>query len=234
LPPWLAGEATDLIRGQTQTADGLKAAAGALAVAAADTLAEAVLVGIYLIFFLIEAGRVPGRIRSAFRGERPDQILAVVRNINDAMADYLRVKVKASLALAIPVTVVLWALGVKFALTWGVLTFLLNFIPYLGSLLACIAPIILAFLQIDTLGRPTVVAVLLITIHTLSAYVIEPALTGRAVGLSPVVILVALSFWGLCWGVTGMLLAVPLTVMGKIVLDNMAFTRPLARLMAED
>jgi AI-2 transport protein TqsA len=76
--------------------------------------------------------------------------------------------------------------------------------------------------------------VLLVTIHMTSAYVVEPALTGRAVGLSPVVILVALSFWGLCWGITGMLLAVPLTVMAKIVLENIAFTRPLAILMSED
>jgi AI-2 transport protein TqsA len=160
--------------------------------------------------------------------------LAVVRNINDAMAGYLRVKVKASLVLAIPATVVLWAFGVEFALMWGVLTFLLNFIPYLGSLIACGAPILLAFLQMDSLGRPAVVAGLLISIHTLSAYVVEPAMTGKAVGLSPVVILVALSFWGLCWGLTGMLLAVPLTVMMKIILDNVELTRPLARLMAED
>ena len=78
------------------------------------------------------------------------------------------------------------------------------------------------------------VAVLLIGIHTLSAYLVEPAMTGRAVGLSPVIILVALSFWGLCWGLTGMLLAVPLTVMVKIVLENVAFTRPFGRMMAED
>jgi AI-2 transport protein TqsA len=158
----------------------------------------------------------------------------VVRNINDAMAGYLRVKVKASLVLAAPATVVLWAFGVKFALMWGVLTFLLNFIPYLGSILACGAPLLLAFLQTDSLVRPAVLAVLLVSMHTLSAYVVEPALTGRAVGLSPVVILVALAFWGLCWGLTGMLLAVPLTVMVKVVLENVAFTRPLARLMAED
>jgi AI-2 transport protein TqsA len=234
LPPWLAGEAEDVARGQAQTADRLKAAAAALAAAAADTLTEAVLVGIYLVFFLMEAGRVPRRIQSAFSGEQPERILAVVRNINDAMAGYLRVKVKASLVLAVPATVVLWAFGVEFALMWGVLTFLLNFIPYLGSIISCGAPILLAFLQMDSLGRPAVVAGLLISIHTLSAYVVEPAMTGKAVGLSPVVILVALSFWGLCWGLTGMLLAVPLTVMMKIILENVALTRPLARLMAED
>jgi AI-2 transport protein TqsA len=111
---------------------------------------------------------------------------------------------------------------------------LLNFIPYVGSVVACAAPILLAFLQMDTLDRPVAVAACLVAIHALSAYVVEPAMTGKAVGLSPVVILAALSFWGLCWGLVGMLLAVPLTVMVKIVLEHTAYTRPLARLMADE
>lgn len=234
LPPWLAEEAKELSWGQDQSASRLKEAAAALASGAADTLSDAVLVGIYLIFLLVEAGRIPQRIQGAFSGERPDQIMAVIGNINDAMASYLRVKVKASLLLAVPATLVLWAFGVKFALMWGILTFLLNFIPYLGSIISCSSPILLAVLQMDSVERPAIIAVLLISIHALSAYAIEPALTGKAVGISPVVILLALSFWGLCWGFIGMLLAVPLTVMVRIVLDNVPFTRPIARLLAED
>ena len=234
LPPWLSDDAAEIARGQELSAAGLKQAAAAVARAAADALTEAVLVGIYLIFLLLDAGRVPRRIQSAFQGERPEQIMAVVGNINDAMADYLHVKIKASLVLALPATVVLWVFDVKFALMWGILTFLLNFIPYLGSIISCGAPILLAYLDMDSAGRPAVVAVLLVSIHSLSAYMVEPAMTGKAVGISPVVILVALSFWGLCWGLIGMLLAVPLTVMVKIVLDNVAFTHPIARLMAED
>src|SRR5207302_834122 len=107
-----------------------------------------------------------------FSGTRPDRILHVLANINVAMAGYLRVKVKVNLALAIPVTIVLWASGVEFALMWGLLTFFLNFIPYLGSVIACICPILLAYLQMDTFTRPTVVAVLLVTIHMMSAYVV--------------------------------------------------------------
>ncbi len=234
LPPWLSREATNVSRGEAESVGRLQQIATALAAAAAETVSEAALVGIYLIFLLLEAGQVPRRIQAAYSGGRPDQILAVVTKINDAMASYLRVKVKASLVLAVPVTGVLWAFGVKSALMWGVLTFLLNFIPYLGSVIACAAPILLTFLQTDTLARPATLALILVTIHTLSAYVIEPAMTGKAINLSPVVILVSLSFWWLCWGFTGMILAVPLTVLVKIILENIAFTRPFARLMAED
>jgi len=234
LPPWLPHDGPDIGAGQNWLAGQPNRAVAALVSGAADTLAEAALVGVYLIFLLVEASSVSQRIEGAFTGEQPAQILSVVGNINDAMASYLRVKVKASLVLAIPVTVVLAALGVKFALMWGVLTFLLNFIPYLGSVVACGAPLILAFLQMDSFERPAIVGVLLIGLHSLSAYAVEPAMTGRAVGLRPLIILIALSFWSLCWGLIGMLLAVPLTVMVKIVLENVTFTRPFARLMADD
>jgi AI-2 transport protein TqsA len=234
LPPWLVGDATEIAHGQALSADQLKQAAAVVAGAAADTLKEAILVAIYLIFLLLDAGRVRGRIQRAFEGERSEQILAVIGNINEAMTSYLRVKVKASLLLAVPATIVLWVFDVRFALMWGILTFLLNFIPYLGSVIACGAPILLAFLEADSLTQPAVAAVLLISIHALSGYLVEPAMTGRAVGISPVVILVALAFWGLCWGLTGLLLAVPLTVMLRIILENVAFTHPVARLMTED
>ena len=119
LPPWLSREATDVSRGETESVGRLQQIATALAAAAAETVSEAALVGIYLIFLLLEAGQVPRRIQAAYSGGRPDQILAVVTKINEAMASYLRVKVKASLVLAVPVTGVLWAFGVKSALMWG-------------------------------------------------------------------------------------------------------------------
>lgn len=234
LPEWLQPAKEDMDQGQAESTNRLKQVATTLASTAADTIGEAILVAIYFIFLLAEAARFPKRINTSFQGERPAQILAIVKNINEAMASYLRVKVKASLVLAAPATLVLWAFGVKFALMWGVLTFFLNFVPYLGSVAACSGPILLAYLQMDTYGKPTIVAVLLISIHVLTGNAIEPAMTGKAIGISPLVILLALAFWGLCWGLTGMLLAVPLTVMLKIIMEHVPFTQPVARMMAED
>jgi predicted PurR-regulated permease PerM len=121
VPPWLAREGKDVVRGEMLSVDRLKHIATVLAGAAAEMVSDAILVGIYLIFLLLEAGRMPHRIRSAFTGERSDQILAVVATINEAMVGYLHVKVKASLALAVPVTLVLYGFGVKSAFMWGVL-----------------------------------------------------------------------------------------------------------------
>src|SRR5262249_47864777 len=156
---------------------------------ATDALAEAVLVGIYLVFLLVEAGRLPRRLQAAYRGKQLEQILAVVENVNDAIARYLRAKVLSSVVLALPATVVLWIFGVKFALMWGVLTFLFNFIPYLGSVITCSGPVVLAFLQMDSPERAGMVAVFLLVCHLLSAYAIEPSMIGKAVGLSPLIVL---------------------------------------------
>ena len=135
---------------------------------------------------------------------------------------------------ALPVTMILWAFHVKFPVIWGVLTFFGNFIPYLGGLVACGLPAMLAILQINTAWKLVVVLVLLVGLHLLMHYIIEPKLTGKAINLSPLVILASLAFWGSCWGLTGMLLAVPLTVMIKIILENVAFTRPFGRLLSDD
>jgi AI-2 transport protein TqsA len=91
-----------------------------------------------------------------------------------------------------------------------------------------------AFLDLDFGWQPVAVAILLPTVHGSSAYLIEPAMTGKAVNLSPLVVLIALSFWGLCWGLTGMILAVPLTAVLKIILESAPGTRPIASLMGGD
>jgi AI-2 transport protein TqsA len=211
----------------------LRALAASLAGTAADVLGEGLVVGVYLLFLMLEAANFPRRIRSGFDAARADQVLDMVARVNGAVASYLRVKVLASLLLAAPATLILWVFGVKSALLWGVLTFLLNFIPYVGSAVAWTLPTLLAFLDLEPGWRPIAVATLLLSDHAISAYLTEPALTGKAVDLSPLVILLALAFWGLCWGLEGMLLAVPLTAVLRIVLDHLPATRPIAQMMGE-
>jgi AI-2 transport protein TqsA len=201
---------------------------------ASNFLAEAVLVGFYLIFLLFESRHLPARIRSGFPAERADRVLAMVASISRAVSSYIRAKALASFVTALPVVVVLWAFGVSFPGMWGVLAFVGNFIPYVGGIVALVLPVILAFLELEPLSRPFLVLALLVLSHVVINNFIEPRLTARAVDLSPLVVLIALTFWGLCWGVVGMVVAVPLTVVLKIVWETMPLTRPLARLMAGD
>jgi AI-2 transport protein TqsA len=200
----------------------------------ANTLAEGVAVAVYLLFFMLESQRFRQRVRHAFPKDRAEHILSVMGTINDAIARYVEVKMVASLILAAPVTIFLWVFGVKFALLWGILTFFCNFIPYVGSVISISLPVLLAFLSKNTYWEPISVAILLIATHTTSAYLVEPTIIGRAAGLSPLIVLASLVFWGHVWGLIGMLLAVPLTAIVKIALENVELTRPYARLLGEE
>lgn len=230
--PWLIDPVSDA-KAEEQRNRRLRELTQGFVNVAADTLIEASVVGIYLLFLLLEAAHSPARVRRAFDSAQAEQILTVVGNINRTISAYVRLKVVASLYLAVPVTIVLWACGVKFALLWGVLTFMCNFIPYLGSIVAVSTPIAFAFLWLDPGWRPIATAAGIIAIHLIMTYLVEPNMVGKGVGLSPLVILIALTFWGQCWGFIGMFLAIPLTVMLKIVLQNVAFTRPLANMLGE-
>lgn len=192
---------------------------------------EALATGLYLMFLLLESARFPERVRKAYPAERAEHILDVFGRVNAAIISYLKAKVFSSVIVAIPVGVILTVGGVRFAVLWAVLTFVCNFIPYIGSAVAYTLPVGFAFLQFGPTAPPVVVAVLLAALHLTSASVIEPMLLGRAVNMSPLVILAALTLWGVLWGLPGMFLAVPLTVVLRIVLENLEITRPVARLL---
>ena len=183
------------------------------------------------MFLLLESARFPDRVRAAYPPDRADRILKVFGRINAGIISYLKAKVLSSLLLSVPVGGVLAVCGVRFALVWGVLTFLCNFIPYVGSVVAYLLPVGFAAVQFGLTGPTFTAAGVLLGLHLLGAAVVEPTVLGRAVGLSPLVILAALSLWGTLWGVPGMFLAVPLTMVIKIVCENLDGARPAARLL---
>jgi predicted PurR-regulated permease PerM len=195
---------------------------------------ESIVVAFYMIFLLQSASRLPEKIRSSFLPGRAASILDVTQSINRAISDYLVVKVKASLLVAIPVALACWAFGITGAVTWGTITFFGNFLPYIGALVAIAPPVALAFLESDSLLLPVAFTLIVLAIHSITANLIEPAMTGKALGLSPLIVLIGLAFWSLLWGFVGMVLAVPLTVIFKIVLEHTPATRPLARMISED
>jgi AI-2 transport protein TqsA len=201
---------------------------------AAGTLSTAAVVGLYLLFLLMEASRFPDRVRNAFSEPRAERIMATIAGINRGIAHFLTAKVKASLVLAVPVFVILFVFQTRYALIWAAFTFFCNFIPYLGSVAGYSLPTLFVFYQFGAGWEAVTIAILLLAIHLVAASVIEPAILGKAVGVSPVVILFALAFWGSLWGLTGLLLAVPLTVMLKIIAEHIDATRPVAKLVSDE
>lgn len=186
---------------------------------------------VYLTFLVAERFSFPQRMVLAFGEKEGNRVLTIVDTINLAIGEYLGVKTFISFLAGVLSFVVLWYFSVDFFLMWGILIFVLNYIPYLGSLVAIALPIALCFLHKDP-GTALTVAVALIGIQVALGNFVEPRMAGRRLGVSPLLILLSLSFWGLVWGIVGMILAVPLLVSIKIVLENIPATRPLATLMS--
>ena len=129
--------------------------------------------------------------------------------------------IKTAVSAVTGTVVGLWvaALGLDFALLWGLVAFLLNFIPNLGSIIAAIPAVLLAMVQFGP-GRAAVIAAGYLVVNIVFGSVVEPMLMGRRLGLSTLVVFASLVFWGFVWGPVGMLFSVPLTMVVKIALEN--------------
>jgi predicted PurR-regulated permease PerM len=192
----------------------------------------ALIVFVYLVFLMAEKLTFPRRLTKAFGEQRSGQVQTIIANINEAIVRYIAVKAWISLITALLSLAVFLAFGIDFAFLWSILIFLLNFIPYLGGLVAMAPPVALGFLQHETFLPGIAIVVLLTAIQLFTGQFVEPRVAGQRLNLSPLLIILALGFWGSLWGIGGMLLAVPLTVVMKIVLDQIPETRPIGTLMS--
>jgi len=188
---------------------------------------------IYLAFLLAERSSLPHRLQNAFGEARAGEISDILASISQAITQYVAVKAFISLLGALGTTIILLLFGVDFALTWGTLAFLLNFIPYLGSALATVLPVLLAMVQLDSVWVPLLIFALLIGMQQFLGLAVEPRMQGAKLGVSPLLIILSLAFWGVVWGIIGMLLAVPLLMVVKIILQNIPATKPVALLMGK-
>lgn len=194
-----------------------------------------VAVVIYAAFLSAEAAGFSRKLALVFP-RRDEARLAgeVLSRINARIGDYLAIKTAINILLGGMSWAILWMLDVDFALFWAVVIGLLNYIPYVGSLLGVMFPVALSLAQFGSPGMTLLLAVLLTGAQVLVGAVIEPRVIGRQVNLSPVVVLIALSFWTALWGVAGAILAVPLTSILMILLTAFPETRFLAVLLAAD
>ena len=185
-----------------------------------------------LVFIGVTYARYPHIIKNALSGKRADEILDLVKRINRQIVRYVLVKSFISVGTGVLTGLICFALGIEFALLWGFFTFLFNFIPYVGSLVAVLFPIGLSILQFQQPIIPLIAVVTLIPIQVIMGSILEPYLMGNQFNLSPIVILVSLFFWTYVWGLAGAFLAVPLTAIIRTVFSNIDSLRPVAHLIS--
>jgi len=195
-------------------------------------LSKALVVVVYLVFLLSDRLNMPRRIQAGFTSDRAQRIRDVVERINASIEQYIAVKTWMSVLTGVLTTAVLWIFKVDYAVFWGIVAFLLNYIPYLGSLIGTSLPVLLILVPFGNLILTLVLLAVLLVVQNGIGYFIEPRLAGNRLNLSPLVIILSLAFWGSLWGIVGMILAVPLMVVIKSILENIAETRPLAMLLS--
>jgi predicted PurR-regulated permease PerM len=192
---------------------------------------DAFLILLFLVFLLAGSQGFPGKLRVALAIEHAERLANVIRNVQAQVRKYLLTKTLVNLGIGIVVGVVLAAFGVDFPLFWGLLTFLMHYIPNIGAVVSVGLPAAFLFLQFSP-GRALLIALVNAVLQFLFGNAVEPRIMGSSLNLSPLLVLLALIFWGWLWGPWGMVLAVPITSMLKIVCENVAPLRPLAVLMS--
>lgn len=182
-------------------------------------LSHGFLIVIFVVFMLI--GRDPHHRQTGIYAE-----------IESTIRHYIGTMTTLSVITGLLVGIVLWGLGLHMAYLFGLLAFLLNFIPNVGSIIAVLLPIPVAVTQFQDPWMILAVVAIPGCIHMTIGNFIAPRLMGRGLELHPVTVLLALAFWGLLWGIVGMVLSVPIVAVIRIVLSRFAATKSLANLLA--
>jgi len=193
-----------------------------------DAFTTGLLVLLAVIFMLLEASSLPAKLITAFH--LTEEARAPLGRVVSAVNRYMVIKSLTSLATALCLWVWLKLLGIDFAVLWAVLAFLLNFIPFVGSLLMAIPPVLLALVQTD-LPTTLLVALGYLVVNTVIGSILEPRIMGRGLGISTLAVFLSLLFWSWVLGTAGAFLAVPLTLALMIALEASPQTRPLAILL---
>jgi len=208
----------------------MQSAAGMLA-KAGGVLTNSFLILLTVIFILLEAAGMPAKLRAALTD--PDTSLASFDTFIDGVRQYLAIKTFVSLGTGVVIAIALSILGLDYALLWGLIAFLLNYVPNIGSIIAAVPAVLLAVVQLGSI-KALVVAIIYLAVNIIMGNAVEPKLMGRKLGLSSLVVFISLVFWGWILGPVGMLLSVPLTMIVKIALDVGESTRWLAILLGSE
>lgn len=183
-----------------------------------------------VIFLLMEFNTMKIKFNVAFTSaETHEKILRIVRNTIAEVTHYISIKFLISLATGLIVTLGTSLVKMDFPVIWGFLAFILNFIPNFGSIISFLLTSLFALLQFyPRIGVVIYVSVMVLSVNMILGNFVEPRWEGRDLGLSPFIILVSLSLWAYIWGFVGMILAVPMTVIIKIICENVEPLRPVA------
>lgn len=190
---------------------------------------------LYASFMLSEITGFPEKVRRAF-GSASDSkdTLNMLARINHDIGSYLATKTLINVILGMICWIILMVLGVEYAVLWAIIIGLLNYIPYIGSIVGVAFPALFSVAQFGNLTIPLIATGLMTAAQVIIGNVVEPKMLSKSVNLSPMVVLVSLAIWSALWGIPGAILAVPFTTILMIILARRPGTRPIAALLSSD
>ena len=188
----------------------------------------------FLLFIIFEANLLPGRIEAAFPGDSLGRFQNITERARDGINTYIVVKTGVSIGTGTCAGLICLFFGIELWFVWAVGAIVLNYVPYIGSLIASVPPALLGMLMMnDDPFNLLLFLGLLVANQQFWGSLIETKWAGEALDLSPVLLLIVVAFSYWLWGIVGMVISVPFTVIIKIILDTVEQTRPLAVLMSE-
>ncbi len=194
-----------------------------------EVLSNSFLILLTVVFILAEGTSIPQKIQALL--SRPEVTMPYFIKFTENVNRYLAIKTSTSVLTGVTVALGLSIIGVDFPLLWGILSFFLNFIPTIGSIIAAVPAIVLALIQLGPVGC-LLTLVLYVVINVFVGNGLEPKFMGRGLGLSTLVVFLSLIFWGWMLGPVGMLLSVPLTITAKLAMEANPSTVWLATLLS--
>ena len=194
---------------------------------------DAVMVALFVVFLLFEAVYIKEKLSVAFEGKRAGQIQKISTSIMQQISRYLSIKFVISLATGVIVALLLRLVGVEFAEVWGIIQFILNFIPTLGSIAIGILVSLYSLVQFWPQPGPIILTVaIMLGTNMIIGNILEPKIMGDGLGISPITILLSLTVWGWIWGFAGMVIAIPMMVIIKIVCESIPVLEPVSILLS--
>ncbi len=205
--------------------------AGSILSAFTSVLADAFLILLTVVFILLEAPDFQRKLRAV--SKNPERSLSAVEKFSESAKQYLVIKTLISAGIGLFIWLWLLILGVDYPVLWGTLSFLLNYVPNIGSIIAALPVALLALLQ-KGVGSALLAILGFVAVHVVVGNILEPKLMGKGLSLSALVVFVSLVFWGWILGPIGMILSVPMTSLVKIALESQEDTRRFGLMLGSD
>ncbi len=200
-----------------------------------DIFGDAFLIIIYTLFLLLEEPFFSKKIKAIYsKDDDRKEVNLVLKQINKSIGSYIAIKTLVSLLTGILSYFALLFIGIDAPLFWAFLIFLMNYIPAVGSLIATVFPAMFAMLQFGEVMPGVWVLIVVGAIQLVIGNFIDPKLTGNSLNVSPLVVIVGLAFWGAIWGIIGMILSVPITVMMIVIFSEFPSTQAIAVLLTKN